>query len=82
LQGADIILLQEMDEAGTEHVARELAHNYVYYPASVPFMQGRNLGNAVLSRWPLTQPHKLLLPYRHLAIRQTRIATHWWGTRG
>jgi endonuclease/exonuclease/phosphatase family metal-dependent hydrolase len=74
LQGADIILLQEMDEAGTEHVARELGHNYVYYPASVPFMQGRNLGNAILARWPLTQPHKLLLPYRHPAIRQLRIA--------
>jgi endonuclease/exonuclease/phosphatase family metal-dependent hydrolase len=74
LQGADIILLQEMDEAGTEHVARELAHNYVYYPASVPFLQGRNLGNAILARWPLTQAHKLILPYRHPAVRQTRIA--------
>ncbi len=74
LQGADIILLQEMDETGTEQVARELGHNYVYYPASVPFLQGRNLGNAILSRWPLTQPHKLILPYRHPAIRQTRIA--------
>ncbi len=74
LQGADIILLQEMDEAGTEHIARELGHNYVYYPASVPFLQGRNLGNAILARWPLTQTHKLILPYRHPAIRQSRIA--------
>jgi endonuclease/exonuclease/phosphatase family metal-dependent hydrolase len=74
LQTADIILLQEMDEAGTERVARRLGHNYVYYPASVPFMHGRNLGNAILSRWPLMQPHKLVLPYRHPAIRQTRIA--------
>ena len=74
LQGADIILLQEMDETGTEHMARELGHNYVYYPASLPFLQGRNLGNAILSRWPLTQTFKLILPYRHPAIRQTRIA--------
>lgn len=74
LQEADIILLQEMDEAGTEQVARELGHNYVYYPASVPFLQGRNLGNAILTRWPLTQPYKLILPYRHPAIRQLRIA--------
>jgi len=74
LQGADIILLQEMDEAGTKHMARELGHNYVYYPASLPFMHGRNLGNAILTRWPLAQLHKLILPYRHLAIRQTRIA--------
>ena len=74
LQGADIILLQEMDETGTEHMARELGHNYVYYPASLPFMRGRNLGNAILTRWPLTQLHKLILPYRHPAIRQTRIA--------
>lgn len=74
LQGADIILLQEMDEAGTEHMARALRLNYVYYPASVPFMQTRNLGNAVLARWPLTQPRKLILPYRHPIIRQVRIA--------
>ena len=73
LQGADIILLQEMDEAGTEQMARALRLNYVYYPASVPFMQTRNLGNAVLARWPLTQPRKLILPYRHPIIRQVRI---------
>lgn len=74
LQGADIILLQEMGEVGTDLIARELAHNYVYYPASMPLLQGRNLGNAILARWPLTKPHKLILPYRHPAIRQTRIA--------
>jgi endonuclease/exonuclease/phosphatase family metal-dependent hydrolase len=76
LQAADIILLQEMDETGAERMARELGHNYVYYPASLPLMHGRNLGNAVLSRWPLTQSYKLILPYRHLAVRQTRIAVH------
>ncbi len=74
LQVADIILLQEMDEVGTEHMARELGHNYVYYPASMPFMQGRNLGNAILTRWPLIQPRKLILPFRHPIIRQLRIA--------
>ncbi len=82
LQAADIILLQEMDEAGTEFIARELGHNYVYYPASVPFMHGRNLGNAILSRWPMTQSHKLILPYRHPAIRQTRIAVRARVTGG
>jgi len=82
LQVADIILLQEMDEAGTEHVARELGYNYVYYPASLPFMHGRNLGNAILSRWPLTQSYKLILPYKHPAIRQTRIAVRARVTMG
>jgi hypothetical protein len=30
LQGADIILLQEMDETGAEQVACELGHNYLF----------------------------------------------------
>ena len=35
LKDADIILLQEMDEAGTEAIARALAYNFVYVPASI-----------------------------------------------
>jgi endonuclease/exonuclease/phosphatase family metal-dependent hydrolase len=64
LQDADVILLQEMDEAGSEQMARALGCNFVYFPGSVA-RHGRNFGNAILTRWRLSAPHKLILPYRH-----------------
>jgi endonuclease/exonuclease/phosphatase family metal-dependent hydrolase len=73
LQNADIILLQEMDESGAETIAQALKYNYVYYPASIHSHHNRNFGNAILSKWPLSQPAKLLLPYENL-IKQRRIA--------
>jgi endonuclease/exonuclease/phosphatase family metal-dependent hydrolase len=74
LQDADIILLQEMDETGVEQIARALRYNYVYYPASVA-PGGRNVGNAVLTRWPITETRKVVLPHRHPLTRQARVAT-------
>jgi len=73
LQDSDIILLQEMDERGVDQIAQALQCNYVYYPASI-HKHGKNFGNAILSPWPIRQPHKLLLPYYSLTIRQRRIA--------
>ncbi len=74
LSGADVILLQEMDEASTELVARALSMNYVYYPASVHPAAGKNFGNAVLSRWPLEDDVKLVLPHRGRIRKGMRIA--------
>lgn len=74
LQDPDILLLQEMDEDGTQRVARALRHNYVYYPASIFPRTKRNFGNAILSKWPLSDPAKILLPYRGLNNKQLRIA--------
>ncbi len=74
LQDPDILLLQEMDEDGTQQVARALSHNYVYYPASVFPRTKRNFGNAILTKWPLSDPAKILLPYRGLNNQQLRIA--------
>jgi endonuclease/exonuclease/phosphatase family metal-dependent hydrolase len=74
LRDPDILLLQEMDEAGTRRVARDLHHNYVYYPASVFHWTKRDFGNAILSRWPLSDPGKVLLPHRGLISKQLRIA--------
>ena len=71
----DILLLQEMDEHGTERVARALGHNYVYYPASVFPWTRRNFGNAILSKWSISEPGKILLPYRGWLNQQLRIAT-------
>ena len=74
LRDPDILLLQEMDEDGTQRVARALRHNYVYYPASVFHWTKRDFGNAILTKWSLSNPGKVLLPHRGLANRQLRIA--------
>src|SRR5687767_5873209 len=74
LSGADLIALQEMDEVGTELIARALSMNYVYYPAAVHPVARRNFGNAVLSRWPLEDDAKLVLPHRGRLRKSVRIA--------
>ena len=71
----DIILLQEMDEAGTERIARELQLNYVYFPAAIEPTYDKNFGNAILSRWPILDSQKLILPHKSLSNRMNRIAT-------
>ncbi len=75
LAAADVVLLQEMDEAGTERVARALGMGWVYYPAGYRYASERNFGNAVLSRWPIVDDAKVLLPYTAVFGRSRRIAT-------
>src|SRR3712207_1456288 len=53
LRGADVLLLQEMDAAGTQRIAHALGMWYVYYPAIFHLRTRRDFGNAVLSRWPI-----------------------------
>jgi endonuclease/exonuclease/phosphatase family metal-dependent hydrolase len=74
LQNADILLLQEMDEQGVDHIARELGYNYIYYPASRHSHHNRHFGNAILTKWPITAAAKLLLPHQNPSNKQTRIA--------
>lgn len=75
LQDADVLILQEMDEAGTEAIAQALGYNYVYYPASIHSRHGKNFGNAVLSRWPIIDSAKIILPHNNPSNDQIRIAT-------
>jgi endonuclease/exonuclease/phosphatase family metal-dependent hydrolase len=75
LRGADVILLQEMDERGTESIASALGLAYVYYPAVLSFRTGRHFGNAVLSRWPIVGDSKLVLPHVSRFGRTQRTAT-------
>lgn len=75
LVGADVVLLQEMDEEGVRRVAESLGMGYVYYPAIFRKATGRNFGNAVLSRWPIVADEKLVLPYKAIFGRTQRIAT-------
>lgn len=70
----DVIMLQEMDETGTDKIAQTLSMDYVYYPASV-HRHNKNFGNAILTRWPITATQKLILPRRHPANHQMRLAT-------
>jgi endonuclease/exonuclease/phosphatase family metal-dependent hydrolase len=75
LRGADVILLQEMDAAGTQRVAQALGTWYVYYPAIFHRRTRRDFGNAVLSRWPIVDDAKLVLPHASRYARTHRIAT-------
>jgi endonuclease/exonuclease/phosphatase family metal-dependent hydrolase len=75
LRDADIISLQEMDEAGTERIARKLHLNYIYYPGSIHPTRQRYFGPAILSRWPIERSWKLTLPYEAPIRRQRRNAT-------
>ncbi len=74
LSHADIILLQEMDGEGVRIIADSLDLEYVYYPASVHKAHGRDFGNAVLSRWPIEDFRKVLLPHSKPTDDQKRIA--------
>lgn len=74
LRDADILLLQEMDEVGVKTIAETLDYNFVYYPASVHTEHGRNFGNAILSKWPISNAEKLILPRQNRFNKQKRIA--------
>ncbi len=74
LRGADIVLLQEMDEVGTETIARIVGLNHVFASSGVHDRTGRHFGNAVLSKWPLRDPEVVRLSHRSAVQGQDRIA--------
>lgn len=71
---ADILLLQEMDAAGTRRVAESFGMGWVYYPARDD-RDGDGVGNAILSRWPILDDEKVVLPHLALFGGSQRIAT-------
>jgi len=75
LSDADIVLLQEMDAAGTQRIAEALGMSWVYYPAAVHPKRGSDFGNAILSRWPIVADGKLILPHVGGLRHAQRIAT-------
>ena len=72
LSKADIILLQEMDERGSDRIAGALKTTYVYYPATNK--NGKNFGNAILSMWPLSDDRKYVLPHDYPFHKSPRAA--------
>jgi endonuclease/exonuclease/phosphatase family metal-dependent hydrolase len=75
LRDADIISLQEMDDAGVDRIARALGLNYVYYPGSIHPVRHRYFGPAILTRWPIEDTRKVILPYEAPVRHQRRNAT-------
>jgi endonuclease/exonuclease/phosphatase (EEP) superfamily protein YafD len=75
LAKADLIALQEMDDAGVERIARALQLNYAYYPGSIHPTDHHYFGPALLSRWPIERSWKLILPHEGLIRHQRRTAT-------
>ena len=75
LRDADVVLLQEMDAAGTRRIAEALGMAWVYYPAIYRRPTRRDFGNAVLARWPIVEDAKLVLPHVSRYARTQRIAT-------
>ncbi|MDF1697982.1 MAG: endonuclease/exonuclease/phosphatase family protein [Saprospiraceae bacterium] len=63
LKDTDIFLLQEMDEKGTERLARKLNMQYVYYPSIHHPKHNKNVGNAILTKWNIRSMEKFILPY-------------------
>jgi endonuclease/exonuclease/phosphatase family metal-dependent hydrolase len=75
LRGADVLLLQEMNQEATTRIAEALGLGYVYYPAIFHYRTDRLMGNAVLSRWPIVEDRKLVLPHVSRFVRTQRTAT-------
>jgi endonuclease/exonuclease/phosphatase family metal-dependent hydrolase len=76
LRDASVILLQEMNENATRRVAEALGFWYVYYPAIYHFRTRQLFGNAVLSRWPIVEDRKIILPHvaRFAGVQRTATA--------
>jgi endonuclease/exonuclease/phosphatase family metal-dependent hydrolase len=75
LRGADVVMLQEMNESGVDRIARALRLNYAYYPAVIHHRTGDYYGPAVLSRWPIERSWKVMLPYGSWDRGMRRTAT-------
>ena len=75
LTNADIVVLQEMDPEGTRRIADALGMQWVYYPSAIHPKRGLDFGNAVLSRWPIVDDRKLILPHIAGMRHAQRIAT-------
>ena len=73
LRNADLLLLQEMDEAGTARIAEALELDYVYGAPGVHPQSGRDFGNAVLARWPLGGPEVFSLSHQSAVRGQARV---------
>ena len=75
LRDADVLAMQELDDAAADALARALGLNYVYFPGAVHPTDHKLFGPAILSRWPIDSAWKLVLPHESNVRRQRRTAT-------
>jgi len=75
LRGADILLLQEMNIHGVKEIAERAGYNYLYYPGSIHPYNHSDIGNAILSAWPISESKKLILPHKQSWNDRIRTAT-------
>ena len=74
LSNPDIVLLQEMDGPGVRAIADSLGFGYIYFPAMLDPVTKRDFGNAILSRYPIENQRKIILPHLGRFIRSQRAA--------
>jgi endonuclease/exonuclease/phosphatase family metal-dependent hydrolase len=72
LGNPDIVLLQEMDAPGARAIADSLGFGYIYFPAMLDPVTRRDFGNAILSRYPIEDQRKIILPHLGRFIRSQR----------
>ena len=74
LAGADLLLLQEMDELGVARLAEALGLNHTYRPSVVHPKTGRPFGNAVLTPHEIVDVRPVALPHRARVSGVERLA--------
>ncbi len=74
LTGADVLLLQEMDEPGVARLADALELNHTYRPSVVHPKTGRPFGNAVLTPHEIIDVGSVALPHRARVSGVARLA--------
>jgi endonuclease/exonuclease/phosphatase family metal-dependent hydrolase len=74
LRDPDVLLLQEMNVDAVEIIAQQLGYNYVYYPSTIHPRYKKEFGNAILSKWPIKDPQKIVLPNLWFSWFQSRNA--------
>jgi endonuclease/exonuclease/phosphatase family metal-dependent hydrolase len=69
-----VVVLQEMNDDAAARIAAALDMSFVYYPAIYHPVPKENFGNAILSRWPVVDDGKLILPHLSWSRRAHRAA--------
>jgi endonuclease/exonuclease/phosphatase family metal-dependent hydrolase len=82
LHGLDLLALQEMDAPGVEKIALALGLNSLYIPSAVTPKANKDIGCALLSPWPITEPRKVMLPHGARATGLRRAAVSATLLRG
>jgi endonuclease/exonuclease/phosphatase family metal-dependent hydrolase len=83
LRDPDVLLLQEMDGPATAQIAEALGMAWIYYPSTVHPIARKDFGCAILSRLPIEDDRKVLLPHvaRLRRIQRAAVAATIAGIR-